>query len=123
MASKSYNKDRDKGIIFSKKADDIDPYDDDPAILRAVASCGHVVSPNSMTSWCGRELNLGKHVFTCPVNGCGKVWSYEEVRKLALLTPDETQHFEMTLTSLACGGSQKNALAVRCSFKEKTLAT
>lgn len=105
MSTKRYDPARDTGLKLVHRPDEIDPYDDEPTALRAVASCGHVVAPESMTAWCRNLLDQGRQ-FSCPVGGCGKVWPYEEVRKLGLLTPDETLYFELALTKLSCQEQQ-----------------
>lgn len=78
-------------------------------------SCGHAVTPQSLTAWCRSLLDQQQYEFTCPalVNGtnehCGKKWPYIEIRKLALLTDEEQAHFEEMLPQLAA--------ARYCEFK------
>lgn len=72
-----------------------DTYDDDPDVLRAVLSCGHVTDPETLTDCCSAQLDYGKTEFTCPQ--CKKTWPYDEVRKLAKLTTDEQLNFEEKL--------------------------
>lgn len=49
----------------------------------------------------------GQYKFKCPalveetMQQCGKVWSYQEVRRLAVLTAEEMQHFEKNIARLA----------------------
>ncbi|XP_068444408.1 E3 ubiquitin-protein ligase DDB_G0292642-like [Clinocottus analis] len=75
--------------------------------LRAEMSCGHAVTPESLTGWCRSLLDQGQCKFKCPalVNGsskkCGAEWSYQEVRRLAMLTPEEMQHIEENKARLA----------------------
>ncbi|KAG9330665.1 hypothetical protein JZ751_022525 [Albula glossodonta] len=89
--------------------------DDDPDTLRAEMSCGHAVTPQSLTAWCRSLLDQGQYVFRCPalkdgtVQKCEAQWSYQEVRKLAVLTAAEQQHFEETMAALAA--------AEYCEFK------
>lgn len=64
---------------------------------RARMSCGHVVTPSSLTNWCLRLLKEGESKFLCGQPKCDKEWSYAEVRKMALLTPEEMEHFEKTM--------------------------
>lgn len=85
----------EKDIIFVKKCSNFDPYDDDPGVLRAELSCGHVTGPEALTNYCRVQLGQGKAELRCPV--CKKQWSYAEVRTLAKLTPEEQQYFEETL--------------------------
>ncbi|XP_053199579.1 E3 ubiquitin-protein ligase RNF144A-like isoform X1 [Scomber japonicus] len=62
--------------------------------LRALMSCDHSVTPMSLTDWCRYLLDEGETTFVCGQTDCGAVWSYEEVRKMALLTPEEMKEFE-----------------------------
>lgn len=39
----------------------------------------------------------GESKFVCGQPKCDKEWSYAEVRKMALLTPEEMEHFEKTM--------------------------
>uniref|UniRef100_A0A672Z9X2 RING-type domain-containing protein n=1 Tax=Sphaeramia orbicularis TaxID=375764 RepID=A0A672Z9X2_9TELE len=76
---------------------------------RALMSCGHAVTPMSLTSWCRRLLEEGQYKFVCGHPNC-KEWSYEEVRKMALLTPEETKYFENQLFENAA----KSYMDVKC---------
>ncbi|XP_047447182.1 uncharacterized protein LOC125011816 [Mugil cephalus] len=66
---------------------------------RALMSCGHAVTPMSLTKWCRRLLDEGKSRFVCGQMNCEVEWSYEEVCKMALLTPEEKKYFEKTMAS------------------------
>ncbi|XP_039509758.1 E3 ubiquitin-protein ligase ARIH2-like [Pimephales promelas] len=89
----------EKDIQFVKQRGDIDPYDDDPDVLRARLSCGHVTGPYTLTEYCRILLTDGKAELRCPL--CSEQWSYTEVRTLAKLTPQEQQYFEETLANNA----------------------
>ncbi|XP_030287831.1 E3 ubiquitin-protein ligase RNF144A-like [Sparus aurata] len=62
--------------------------------LRAKMSCGHTVTPTSLTDWCGWLLDEGCE-FVC--GKCSVVWPFDEVCKMALLTPDEVEEFEQKI--------------------------
>ncbi|KAA0713188.1 hypothetical protein E1301_Tti018415 [Triplophysa tibetana] len=85
----------DKGIKLVSKPSDLDESDDDPSVLRAQLSCGHVSDPGSLTDCCRAQLKDGQTEFRCPL--CRKEWPYNEVRKLAKLTIDEQSNFEEVL--------------------------
>ncbi|XP_037531253.1 ankyrin repeat and IBR domain-containing protein 1-like [Nematolebias whitei] len=65
--------------------------------LKAQMSCGHAVTPMSLTNWCLKLLEQGSSRFVCGQFGCDAEWSYAEVRKMALLTPQEMKHFDKAL--------------------------
>uniref|UniRef100_A0A3Q3WNR6 RING-type domain-containing protein n=1 Tax=Mola mola TaxID=94237 RepID=A0A3Q3WNR6_MOLML len=69
--------------------------------LRAKMSCGHAVTPMSLTSWCRRLLEQGEYKFVCGQTNCNGEWSFEEVCKMALLTPAERSYFEKKIFSNA----------------------
>ncbi|XP_034412567.1 E3 ubiquitin-protein ligase RNF19A-like [Cyclopterus lumpus] len=106
QAEKKYNP-HDTTLKFVDRRDELDPMcDDDEDGLRAEMSCGHAVTPDSLTSWCRSQLDEGHYKFRCPalVEGnklCNKLWSYREVRRLADLSVEEMQHFEDTMARLA----------------------
>ncbi|XP_005454490.1 uncharacterized protein LOC100705077 [Oreochromis niloticus] len=103
----------DSTLKFVNRPDDLNPLCDDS--LRAEMSCGHAVTPESLTRWCRSLLDQGNYKFRCPalVEGtkqCNKEWSYQEVRRLADLTVEEMQHFEESMARLA--------LADHCEVQE-----
>ncbi|XP_020567347.1 E3 ubiquitin-protein ligase RNF19A isoform X1 [Oryzias latipes] len=108
---------KDTTLKFVKRPDDLDPLptDDEDKCLRAEMSCGHAVTPESLTGWCRSLLDQGQYKFKCPalkegtLVRCDAVWSYKEVRRLAVLTAEEMQHFEETMAHIAA--------AEFCDFK------
>nr|XP_043878037.1 probable E3 ubiquitin-protein ligase RNF217 isoform X3 [Solea senegalensis] len=97
---------KDNTLTFVDKEEDLDPVSSDDGCLKGLMSCGHAVTPETLTGWCRSRLDEGDYKFTCPalVNGtkkCNKLWSYQEVRRLADLSPEEMQDFEMTMAHLA----------------------
>lgn len=63
------------------------------------------VGPDSLTAYCRSLLSSGKFRFLCPYinpdppnDYCGKEWSYVDVRRLAVLTKEETKEFETKIT-------------------------
>uniref|UniRef100_A0A3Q3WW68 RING-type domain-containing protein n=1 Tax=Mola mola TaxID=94237 RepID=A0A3Q3WW68_MOLML len=99
---------KDTSLKFVNKPDAIDP-------LRAEMSCGHAVTPESLTGWCRSLLDKGQYKFMCPglkegtVQRCNAVWPYDEVRRLAVLTAEEMQYFEENIARMAA--------AEFCEFK------
>ncbi|XP_037540227.1 probable E3 ubiquitin-protein ligase ARI7 [Nematolebias whitei] len=96
----------DTTLKFVDRGDDLDPVSSDFFSLRAEMSCGHAVTPESLTQWCRSQLNEGNYKFRCPalVDGitmCNKLWSYKEVRRLADLDVEEMQYFEENMARLA----------------------
>ncbi|XP_041635474.1 uncharacterized protein LOC121504610 [Cheilinus undulatus] len=106
MEEKKYDP-LDTTLKFVQRRDDLDPVSsEDDSGLRAEMSCGHAVSPDSLTQWCISLLKQGKYKFRCPalVEGtkqCNKQWSYKEVCRLADLSPEEMEYFESTVARLA----------------------
>ncbi|KAK9951808.1 hypothetical protein ABG768_017683 [Culter alburnus] len=85
----------DKGIKLGSRPSDLDDTDDNPSVLRAELSCGHVTDPQTLTDCCRAQLNHGQTEFKCPL--CKKKWPYDEVQKLAKLTVEEQLSFEEQL--------------------------
>ncbi|XP_067436810.1 probable E3 ubiquitin-protein ligase RNF144A-A isoform X1 [Thunnus thynnus] len=67
--------------------------------LRALMSCGHAVTPMSLTDWCRHLLDQGESRFVCGQTRCNVEWSFEEVCEMALLTPEEMDDFEKKMIS------------------------
>ncbi|KAB5579293.1 hypothetical protein PHYPO_G00193440 [Pangasianodon hypophthalmus] len=96
---------KDSTLRFVTRADDI-TLDDDPNTQRLEMSCGHAVTPESLTAYCRSLLDKGDYKFVCPAikqgtDTCGAEWPYMEVRRIALLTQEEQNHFEETMAVLA----------------------
>ncbi|CAL8327577.1 unnamed protein product [Lota lota] len=94
----------DATLIFVNRPDEIDPHQDESCT--AEMSCGHAVTPVSLTGWCRYLLAQGQYTFKCPAlqpggTRCDAEWSYREIRRLALLTVEEMEHFEKELAHLA----------------------
>ncbi|XP_034532870.1 uncharacterized protein LOC117807632 [Notolabrus celidotus] len=98
----------DSTLTFVIGKDDLDfvSLGDGDDGVRAEMSCGHAVTPDSLTDWCLRLLKEGKYKFRCPAvdeatnRVCNKLWSYQEVRRLADLTVEEMVYFEETMARL-----------------------
>ncbi|KAM4564791.1 uncharacterized protein V3H82_013913 isoform 2-T3 [Fundulus diaphanus] len=88
----------DTSLTFVDEDDDLDFLCEGFASPRAQMSCGHAVTPMSLTNWCLKQLEEGQRKFVCGVCGCNAVWDYKEVEKMALLTPEEIQHFKKMRT-------------------------
>ncbi|XP_037615278.1 probable E3 ubiquitin-protein ligase RNF144A-A [Sebastes umbrosus] len=91
----------DTTLTFVEGDDVLDFLYEDFKSLRAKMSCGHAVTPMSLTNWCNRLLDEGRCKFVCGQTGCDVEWPFEEVRKMALLTPEEIEYFEKILFSNA----------------------
>ncbi|XP_029939831.1 uncharacterized protein LOC115382267 [Salarias fasciatus] len=87
----------DPTLIIVDEEDQLDFELDNFQSPRALMSCGHVVTPTSLTNWCRRQLDQGDRVFVCGMPDCDVEWSYEEVRRMALLTTEEIDYFENKL--------------------------
>ncbi|XP_069025948.1 E3 ubiquitin-protein ligase ARIH2-like [Embiotoca jacksoni] len=89
----------DRTLIFVDGEDEMDFECEDFPSLRALMSCGHAVTPKSLTKWCRRLLDQGDTTFECGQTDCDLKWSFEEVCKMALLTPEEIEYFEKKMFS------------------------
>uniref|UniRef100_A0A4W6CN99 RING-type domain-containing protein n=1 Tax=Lates calcarifer TaxID=8187 RepID=A0A4W6CN99_LATCA len=121
---------RDLTLTFVDREDELDFLCEGFRSRRALMSCGHAVTPTSLTNWCRRLLEQGESRFVCGVYGCSAEWSCMEVRKMALLTKKETAYFEAAmayntknnLQTKICPGCKSDVvrenesdLRVRCS--------
>ncbi|XP_030018263.1 probable E3 ubiquitin-protein ligase ARI5 [Sphaeramia orbicularis] len=105
---KTYDR-NDSTLVFVNRPDDLDPFppDEGDLCLRAQMSCGHAVTPQSLTAWCRSLLDKGQYKFKCPalkdgtLQRCDEVWAYSEVRRLAVLTNEEMQYFEENIARMA----------------------
>ncbi|XP_047456662.1 uncharacterized protein DDB_G0292642-like [Mugil cephalus] len=89
----------DPTLRFVDGDDDMDFLCQDYKSRRALMSCGHSVTPMSLTNWCRHLLDKGETIFVCGQKDCNAEWSFDEVCKMALLTPEETEYFEKQLFS------------------------
>uniref|UniRef100_A0A669EKK5 Uncharacterized protein n=1 Tax=Oreochromis niloticus TaxID=8128 RepID=A0A669EKK5_ORENI len=87
----------DKTLKFVDGEDDLDFLCEGFKSPRAQMSCGHAVTPTSLTNWCRRLLDQGESRFVCGGSGCNVEWTFAEVFKMALLTPQENAHFRRTM--------------------------
>uniref|UniRef100_A0AAQ6AR38 RING-type domain-containing protein n=1 Tax=Amphiprion ocellaris TaxID=80972 RepID=A0AAQ6AR38_AMPOC len=101
----------DKTLKFVDGEDVLDFLCEDFKSPRAQMSCGHAVTPTSLTNWCLRQLDQGDSRFVCGQFGCGVEWPYVEVCKMALLTPKEKKYFKQTL---AFNAARENFLIKAC---------
>ncbi|KAE8279241.1 hypothetical protein D5F01_LYC22827 [Larimichthys crocea] len=85
---------RDPTLRFVDGPDDLDFLYNDYKSLRAKMSCGHAVTPMSLTDWCHHLLDEGDCKFVCGQTNCDVEWPFEEVCKMALLSPEEIEYFE-----------------------------
>ncbi|XP_030609831.1 probable E3 ubiquitin-protein ligase RNF144A-A [Archocentrus centrarchus] len=108
---KCYNP-QDPTLNFVDRDDDLDFLYEGFKSPRAVMSCGHAVTPTSLTNWCLRLLEQGERRFTCGV--CGAEWPFSEVLKMALLTPQEILQFQKTLAFNAARQTFKTKLCPGC---------
>ncbi|KAF3697857.1 hypothetical protein EXN66_Car013538 [Channa argus] len=97
----------DPTLKFVDAEDDLDFLYEGFQSRRALMSCGHVVTPVSLTNWCRRLLEQGENHFVCGQSGCNVEWPYAEVCKMALLTPEEKDYFEKTMAINAIRDSTK----------------
>ncbi|XP_041840368.1 E3 ubiquitin-protein ligase RNF19A-like [Melanotaenia boesemani] len=87
----------DSTLKFVDREDELDFLCEGFSSPRALMSCGHAVTPTSLTNWCRQLLEKGESKFVCGQYGCDAEWPYVEVRKMALLTPEEREYFEKTM--------------------------
>lgn len=59
-------------------------------------SCGHTVTPESLSAWCERQLSQGKSRFEC--GACDATWTFGEVA--ALLSEETRRNFEKRLEKM-----------------------
>ncbi|XP_047465499.1 uncharacterized protein DDB_G0292642-like isoform X1 [Mugil cephalus] len=88
---------RDPTLRFVDGEDDLDFLCEGFKSPRALMSCGHAVTPMSLTKWCDTLLKQGKSRFVCGQPNCNVEWSFKEVCKMALLTPEEKKYFKEIL--------------------------
>ncbi|MED6249230.1 hypothetical protein ATANTOWER_011196 [Ataeniobius toweri] len=112
--TKCYNL-SDPSILFVNEEDQFDFLCEDFPSPRARMSCGHVVTPMSLTKWCEHLMKKGETRFVCGQSGCNAVWPYQEVRKMALLTPEEMEYFEKTMALNAVARNPNSKFCPGCT--------
>ncbi|KAM9827317.1 uncharacterized protein ACB057_017698 [Neosynchiropus ocellatus] len=90
-AEKCYDP-KDPNLKFVEREDEMDVLCVGYKSPRALMSCGHSATPMSLTSYCRHLLEEGSSTFVCAV--CDEKWSFQEVQKMALLSPQEAGDFE-----------------------------
>ncbi|XP_075948753.1 uncharacterized protein LOC142950942 isoform X2 [Anarhichas minor] len=68
----------DASLTFVDEDDVLDFLCADYKSRRAKMSCGHAVTPMSLTHWCRRQLDKGGWEFVCGQTGCDVEWPFEE---------------------------------------------
>ncbi|CAI5669056.1 unnamed protein product [Oreochromis niloticus] len=104
----------DQTLKFVDREDDLDFLCEGFKSLRAQMSCGHAVTPTSLTNWCRRLLDQGESRFVCGGSGCSAEWTFAEVFKMALLTPQENANFRRTLAFNAARQTHTSKLCPGC---------
>ncbi|XP_030609412.1 probable E3 ubiquitin-protein ligase ARI5 [Archocentrus centrarchus] len=110
---KCYNP-QDPTLRFVDGDDDLDFLCEGFKSSRALMSCGHAVTPTSLTNWCLRLLEQGESRFVCGQFGCDVEWPFGEVWKMALLTPQEMKYFKRTIAFNAARQTLKIKLCPGC---------
>lgn len=70
-------------------------------------SCGHGITCDNLYEYCRRQIEMGNVEFFCPAvpdqerpsEQCGSKWNFLEVREKACLSEDESNLFEIMLSS------------------------
>ncbi|KAM3590693.1 uncharacterized protein V6R79_014468 [Siganus canaliculatus] len=101
----------DNTLTFVDEEDHLDFLCEGFKSKRAAMSCGHAVTPMSLTKWCRQQLDQGKSKFVCGQPGCDAKWPYKEVCKMALLTSEERRYF---LTKLDSNAAKNNPDLKQC---------
>uniref|UniRef100_A0AAZ1X9A2 RING-type domain-containing protein n=1 Tax=Oreochromis aureus TaxID=47969 RepID=A0AAZ1X9A2_OREAU len=104
----------DQTLKFVDGEDDLDFLCEGFKSLRAQMSCGHAVTPTSLTNWCRRLLDQGESRFVCGGSGCGAEWTFAEVCKMALLDPQEMEYFQKTMEFNTSRQTLTTKLCPRC---------
>ena len=68
-------------------------------------------------------VTQGQSKFTCPAaqpdgEMCGAEWSYQEVRRLALLTVEEMDHFEKELARIVVAKFKAVSILIMCLYRK-----
>lgn len=74
--------------------------------MRGLMSCGHAVECMNLYSYCYHSILHDKYEIRCPAllsddprNKCNKKWTYDEIRRMCMLTPQDRDFFEMALNT------------------------
>ena len=68
-------------------------------------------------------VTQGQSKFICPARqpdgtSCGAEWSYPEVRRFALLTVEEMEHFEKELARIVAAKFKAVSILIMCLYRK-----
>lgn len=95
---------------------------------RGIMSCGHSIDPNNLYSYLFHEVINGEWQIKCPFvskvnphDRCGKLWGYEELRKMAMLNNHEKDFFEIHMSRNHIDSLKDVQECEKCSYYVKKL--